>query len=301
MFSEAKVTEIYPMADDFCKEFAKVQEKYMVEKNHKHRNKPNRMSDAKIMVILILFHSGGFRYFKHYYKEYVCKHLAHLFPKRVSYNRFVELKKEVQLQLTVFIKEVLLGTCTGISFVDSTPLRVCRNQRILPHKTFDGLAECGKCSMGWFFGFKLHLIINDKGEILNFMFTPGNVDDREPLKQKKFLKNIKGKHCAADKGYIGQALFENLFHGGIQLITKVKNNMKNSLMSVADKILLRKRALIETVNDELKNIAQIEHYRHRSFNNFIANSLSAIAAYCFFEKKPAIDLCFVKDGQLTMF
>ena len=317
MFSEAKVTEIYCMADDFCKEFAKVQGKYMVEdKSHKHRNKPNRMSDAEIMVILILFHSGGFRCFKHYYQEHVCKHLTHLFPMRVSYNRFVELEKEVLLQLTVFIKEVLMGTCTGISFVDSTPLRVCRNQRILIHKTFEGLAQRGKCSMGWFFGFKLHLIINDKGEILNFMFTPGNVDDREPLKQEKFLK---GKLCA-DKGYIGQALFENLFLNGIQLITKVKNNMKNSLMSVADKILLRKRALIETVNDELKNIAQIEHSRHRSFNNFIlkniaqiehsrhrsfnnfiANALSAIAAYCFFEKKPAIDVCFVKDGQLTMF
>ena len=218
----------------------------------------------------------------------------------MSYNRFVELEKEVLLQLTVFIKEVLLGTCTGISFVDSTPLRVCRNQRILIHKTFEGLAERGKCSMGWFFGFKLHLIINDKGEILNFMFTPGNVDDREPLKQEKFLNNIKGKLCA-DKGYIGQALFENLFLNGIQLITKVKNNMKNSLMSVADKILLRKRALIETVNDELKNIAQIEHSRHRSFNNFIANSLSAIAAYCFFEKKPAIGVCFVKDGQQLTF
>ena len=282
MFSAAKVTEIYCMADDFCKEFAKVQEKYMVEdKNHRHRNKPNRMNDAGIMVILILFHSGGFRCFKHYYKEYICKHLIHLFPQCVSYNRFVELEKEVLLLLTVFIKEVLLGTCTGISFVDSAPLRVCRNQRILIHKTF--------------------VIINDKGEILNFMFTPGNVDDREPLKQEKFLKNIKGKLCA-DKGYIGQALFENLFLNGIQLITKVKNNMKNSLMSsVADKILLRKRALIETVNDELKNIAQIEHSRHRSFNNFIANSLSAIAAYCFFEKKPAIDLYFVKDGQLTMF
>ena len=128
MFSEAKVTEIYCMADDFCKEFAKTQEKYMVkDKNHKHRNKPNRMSDAEIMVILILFHSGGFRCFKHYYKEYVCKHLTHLFPRRVSYNRFVELEKEVLLQLTIFIKEVLLGTCTGISFVDSTPLRVCRN------------------------------------------------------------------------------------------------------------------------------------------------------------------------------
>ena len=114
MFSEDKVTEIYCMADDFCKEFARVQEKYMVEdKNHKHRNKPNRMSDAEIMVILILFHSGGFRCFKHYYKEYVCKHLIHLFPKRVSYNRFVELEKEVLLQLTVFIKEVLLGTSSS--------------------------------------------------------------------------------------------------------------------------------------------------------------------------------------------
>ena len=169
----------------------------------------------------------------------------------------MELEKEVLLPMTIFIKKVLLGTCTGISFVDSTPLRVCRNQRILIHKTFEGLAERGRCSMGWFFGFKLHLIINDKGEILNFMFTPGNVDDREPLKQGKFLENIKGKLCA-DKGYIGQALFENPFLNGIQLVTKVKNNMKNSLMSIADKILLRKRALIETVNDELKNIEQRE-------------------------------------------
>ena len=281
MFSESKITEIYCMADDFCKEFSFQQEKYMIEdKKTGHRNKPNRMSDAEIMVILILFHSGGFRCFKHYYKEYVCKHLEHLFPHRVSYNRFVELEKEVLLPLTIFIKKVLLGTCTGISFVDSTPLCVCRNQRILIHK--------------------LHLIINDKGEILNFMFTPGNVDDREPLKQSKFLKNIKGKLCA-DKGYIGQALFENLFLNGIQLVTKVKNNMRNSLMSIADRILLRKRALIETVNDELKNIAQIEHSRHRSFSNFIANSLSAIAAYCFFEKKPAIEVNFINDGQLTIF
>ena len=128
MFSEAKVTEIYCIADDFCKEFAKVQEKYMIEdKNHNRRNKPNWMNDAEVMVILILFHSGGFRCFKHYYQEYVCKHLTHLFSKRVSYNRFVELKKEVMLQLAIFIKEVLSGTCMGVSFVDFTPLRVCQN------------------------------------------------------------------------------------------------------------------------------------------------------------------------------
>jgi len=275
------------MADDFCKEFTLQQEKYMIkDMKTMHRNKPNRMSDAEIMIILILFHSGGFRCFKHYYKEYVCKHLKHLFPRQVSYNRFVELEKEVLLPMTIFIKKVLLGTCTGISFVDSTPLCVCRNQRILIHKTFEGLAERGRCSMGWFFGFKLHLIINDKGE----NFTPGNVDDWEPLEQGKFLKNIKGKLCA-DKVYIGQALFENLFLNGI-------HNMRNSLMSIADRILLRKRALIETANDELKNIAQIEYSRHRSFSNVIANSLSAIAAYCFFEKKPAI---FINDGQLTIF
>ncbi|GAA6341986.1 IS982 family transposase [Phocaeicola massiliensis] len=287
MFPESKVTEIYCMADDFCKEFTLQQEKYMIkDMKTMHRNKPNRMSDAEIMIILILFHSGGFRCFKHYYKEYVCKHLKHLFPRQVSYNRFVELEKEVLLPMTIFIKKVLLGTCTGISFVDSTPLCVCRNQRILIHKTFEGLAERGRCSMGWFFGFKLHLIINDKGE----NFTPGNVDDWEPLEQGKFLKNIKGKLCA-DKVYIGQALFENLFLNGI-------HNMRNSLMSIADRILLRKRALIETANDELKNIAQIEYSRHRSFSNVIANSLSAIAAYCFFEKKPAI---FINDGQLTIF
>ena len=109
MFPESKVTEIYCMADDFCKEFALQQKKYMIEdKKTRHRNKPNRMSDAEIMVILILFHSGGFRCFKHYYKEYVCKHLKHLFPRQVSYNRFVELEKEVLLPMATVKLEVQL-------------------------------------------------------------------------------------------------------------------------------------------------------------------------------------------------
>ncbi len=204
------------------------------------------------------------------------------------------------LTLAVLIKEELLGTCTGIAFVDSTPLSVCKHQRILIHKTFKGIVQRGKCSMGWFFGFNLHLIINDKSEILNFMFTPGNVDDREPLYSASFIKNVKGKLCG-DKGYIGKQLFEFLFMNGIQLVIKVKNNIKNSLMSVFDKIILRKRALVESVHDELKNIAQIEHSRHRSFANFITNALSAIAAYCFFPKKPSISLDFVAYNQLTFF
>ena len=300
MLSTDKITEIYCMADDFCKIFDETVKRHSVSDGKKHRNKPNRLSDAEVITILILFHMEGYRCLKHFYVGHVCLHCRLLFPKVVSYNRFVELEKEVAVQLEVFVKEVLPGKCTGVNFVDSTPLRVCRNQRIHCHKVFKGIAMRGKCSMGWFFGFKLHLIINEKGEILNFMFTPGDIDDRETLKIRNFVKEIYGK-LVADKGYISKELFKELFVNGIQLVTKVRNNMKNSLMSVADKELLRKRALIESANDGLKNIAQIEYSRHRSFNHFIVNALAAIAAYCFFPKKPSINLQHYNDNQLVLF
>ena len=222
-------------------------------------HRASTMSKVEIMLIMILFYDLGYLSLKHFYVEKVCQHMHRLFPKVVSYNHFVELEKEVAIPLALFIKKVLLGKCTGISFVDSTPLRVCRNQRIHIHKTFKGIAQRGKCSMGWFFGFKLHLICNERGELLNFMITPGDVDDRKPLEYKAFVKFIYGK-LVGDKGYIGRNLFERLFVDGIQLITKLKSNMKGALMSLSDKLLLRKRAIIETVNDELKNIAQVEHY-----------------------------------------
>ena len=143
--------------------------------------------------------------------------------------------------------------------------------------------------MGWFFGFKLHLIYNEKGELLNFMITPGDIDDGEPLKYNAFVEFLYGK-LVGDKGYIGKELFQRLFVNGIQLITKLKSNMKGTLMSVSDKLLLRKRAIIETVNDELKNIAQIEHSRHRCFDNFILNILVAIAAYCMCFRKSRVSM-----------
>lgn len=160
----------------------------------------------------------------------------------------------------------------GVNFIDSTPLRMCRNQRILCHKVFKGIAMRGHCSMGWSFWFKLHLIINEKGKILNFKFMPGNVDDMVPLKYENFIRVFYGK-LVADKGYISQELFNKLFINGIQLVAKIKNNIKNSLMSMADKILLWKWVLIESINNELKNIAQIEHSRHCSFSNFIVNTI----------------------------
>ena len=301
MITEDKVTELFCMADDFCKFFDAMMKKCTLKSDNKRAyHRDSTMSKSEIMLIMIMFHDSGYRCLKHFYVEKVCKHLRHLFPKVVSCNRFVELEKQVAVPLALFIKKVLLGKCTGISFVDSTPLRVCRNQRIHIHKVFKGIAQRGKCSMGWFFGFKLHLICNEKGEILNFMITPGDVDDRKPLEYKAFVEFIYGK-LVGDKGYIGKNLFQRLFVDGIQLITKLKSNMKGALMSVSDKLLLRKRAIIETVNDELKNIAQVEHSRHRSFENFIVNMLGAIAAYCVFPKKPCIHVQRTLDTQLALF
>ena len=301
MLTEDKVTELFFIADEFCKFFDWMMARYTLKNAGKRPyHRETTLSKAEIMLIIILFHDSGYRCFKHFYLDYVCKHLRHLFPKVVSYNRFVELEREVAIPLALFIKKVLLGKCTGISFVDSTPIRVCRNQRIHIHRTFKGIAQRGKCSMGWFFGFKLHLICNEKGELLNFMITPGDIDDREPLKYNAFVEFLYGK-LVGDKGYIGKELFQRLFVNGIQLITKLKSNMTGALMSVSDKLLLRKRAIIETVNDELKNIAQIEHSRHRCFDNFIVNILGAIAAYCMFPKKPCINVQRTLDTQIALF
>jgi hypothetical protein len=285
-FTDSKITEIYCLADDFCKEFYRALSPLTIGNTPK---KTPAMSSSEVITLMILFHDKGYRNFKHFYIHYVQKHLTHLFPKTVSYNRFTELMQGVNLPLALFVKTICMGDCTGISFVDSTPLKVCKNKRIKRNKVFKGIAKIGKSTMGYFYGFKLHLVINERGEIINFVITPANVDDREPLKNPRFVKILSGK-LYGDKGYVSASLAQQLFIDGIALITGIRNNMKNSLMEMTDKILLRKRSIIETVNDELKNICQIEHSRHRSFGNFISNTLAAIATYCFFPKNQLLDL-----------
>lgn len=303
MFIDPKLMDIFYFADEFCKEFTKTLEGVQLKADNtkKSRKKPCKLSDSEVITILIAFHLGGYRNLKHFYTQYVQVHLKGDFPDTVSYNRFVELQQKALFPMVIFLKMMRLGSCTGISFVDSTPLRVCNNKRIFRHKVFDGIAKRGKSTMGYFFGFKLHLVVNEKGEILNFVITPGNVDDREPLKDSNFLNKIFGK-LFADKGYIGKQLFEQLFVDGIHLITGLKRNMKNSLMSVGDKIMLRKRSIIETINDELKNICQVEHSRHRSFGNFLTNLISGLLAYSFLPKKPSIKYDTEPTfGQLALF
>jgi len=252
------------------------------------------------MTILIAFHLSGMRNLKHFYLFYVCKHLHSEFPDLVSHNRFVELQQNVVLPLALFLKTCRMGKCTGISFIDSTSLKVCHIKREHSNKVFDGTATKGKTTIGWFFGFKLHIIINDKGEILSFVITQGNVDDRQPLSMESFIRNVAGK-LYADRGYVSQKLADILFVDGINFVAKMKNNMKGGELPLQDRLMLRKRALIESVNDELKNIYQIEHRRHRCFTNFITNLIAGLLAYSFLPKKPSIKVDYVDSRQLMLF
>lgn len=248
-----------------------------------------------MMTIEIAFHQSAYRTFKAFYKEHVCEHWADAFPHLLSYSRVVDWMPSLLMPLSVYLHQCF-GSCTGISVMDATKVTVCHNRRIHSHKVFKGLAERVKTSTGWFYGFKLHLLINDKGELLNMTITPGNTDDglrpvgdhRKPV--PKLLEGSFGK-VIADSGDVSQKLFETLLEQmGIQLIVKPRKNMKNRLMPLMDKLLTRKRSIVETIIDQLKNISQIEHSRHRSPVNFWVNVVCGLIAYCHQPKKPALSL-----------
>jgi hypothetical protein len=278
--------EMFCDVDDFCQAFLPIWEQKQLQAGTRKRLRKTQLSISEIMTIIILFHQSNYRTFKAFYTKYVQRHLKAEFPGLVSYPRFVTLMPRVFGPLCAYLYS-LFGECTGISFVDSTPLAVCHNRRILWHKVFAGLAERGRTSMGWFYGFKLHLAVNDKGELLAVQFTPGNVDDRKPVPY--LSRRLYGK-LFGDRGYISQSLAEQLWQERkLLLITKLRKNMKNRLMLMMDKILLRKRAIIETIIDQLKNISQIEHTRHRSPLNFFVNVLAGLIAYCHRPKKPSLN------------
>lgn len=279
--------ELFVHVDDFCQIFLPKLEQLLLNNGDIKRRRERSLSISEVMTILIHFHQSHYRNFKAYYCEHVVPHLRNEFPNLVSYTRFVDFIPSALLPLCAYFKQACLGDCTGVSFIDSTSLDVCLNQRIASHKVFAGLAERGKTSTGWFFGFKLHLVINDRGELLNALLTPGNVDDRKPV--PKLVRKLFGK-VFGDKGYISQPLYELLQQTfGVQLVTKLRSNSKNRLpMPFIDRILLRRRAIVESVIDQLKNISQIEHSRHRSVTNFLANLICGLIASAHQPKKPSL-------------
>jgi transposase len=279
--------ELFIHVDDFCQAFLPNLQEHLLNNGAVKRRRARSLSVSEVMTILIHFHQSHYRNFKAYYNEHVLSHLRDEFPGLVSYTRFVDFMPSALVPLCAYFQHTCLGDCTGVSFIDSTSLDVCLNQRIAAHKVFAGLAGRGKTSTGWFFGFKLHLVINDRGELLNVLLTPGNVDDRKPV--PRLVRKLFGK-IFGDKGYISQPLYDLLNQTfGIQLITKLKSNTKNRLpMPLMDRILLRKRAIVESVIDQLKNISQIEHSRHRSVTSFLVNLLCGLIAYAHQPKKPSL-------------
>lgn len=287
-------TTTFVLIDDFCQHFEPKLQQWLLTDKRRRRRRATRLALSEIMTILICFHTSHFRTFKHYYLHLLANHRSD-FPGLVSYQRFVELMPRTIIPLLAWVQSSR-GEVTGISFIDSTALRVCHPKRISRNRVFDGVAQIGRSSMGWFYGFKLHLVISEQGELLSFCLTPGNVDDRHCV--SRLARRLWGK-LFGDKGYLSQKLFEELYAQGLKLITTVRSNMKNRLLELEEKILLRKRSLIETVNDMLKNVCQVEHTRHRSVGNFVVNLLGALAAYCQLPKKPSLRFSKQVNSQLT--
>lgn len=266
--------------DDFCRHFEPRWQCQLLKDGKVHRQRVRSLCLSETLTIIIAFHWSGYRNFKAFYTQRVCVHWQQAFPGLVSYSRFVEWMPATLLPLCAYLRHCF-GKCSGTSFIDSTSLKVCHNRRIAGHRVFKDLAARGKTSVGWFFGFKLHLVVNAQGELLNVILTPGNTDDRKPVPDllKQMFGNVFG-----DRGYLSQALCAQLQQAsGIHLLTKLRRNMKNRLMRLSDKLLLRRRGLIESVIDQLKNMAQKRafaasqsHQLRRQFNGGLNCLLSPV-------------------------
>lgn len=214
--------EIFCSIDDFCKHFQSSQPPLCLPHPHRVRQRPCRLTLSEIMTILLLVQFSHYRTFKDFYLSCLSRQYTSAFPKLTSYTRFLELMPLAVFPLMVFLN-TQTGTPTGRYFIDSTKLAVCHNLRIRRHQVFKDIAGRGKTSTGWFFGFKLHLILNDQGDIMRFCLTSGNRDDRSVV--DRLTKNLQG-WLIGDRGYLGQALKTRLCKRGLELITKVRRHMK---------------------------------------------------------------------------
>lgn len=292
----APVTEIFCDIDDFCKEFYKNQSIKLLPKTERKRKRECKLSISEIMTIMVLFQLSHYRTFKDFYNECVLHDLRKYFPNFLSYNRFVELQSSIIQMLTMYMVSKT-GKETAIYYVDATSLKVCNNRRISSHKTFKDIAKRGKTSMGWFFGFKLHLVVNHIGEIMSFCLTRGNVDDRKTVRH--MLKKLKGT-VAGDRGYISKELTEDLHKIGINFLTKTKKKMAEKTFSTFEKMVMSGRAIIETIFDQMKAICQIEHTRHRKPDNFLANLIAGLVAYTIRPKKPKISQNYSQNSMKVL-
>ncbi len=282
---ESKLIEIFCSCDDFCLLIKENQQKTLPAQKQPTRQ-PD-LSESEIMTIAVFYHLSGFKCFEYYYRQLVLGPLKEYFPKAVSYERFVSLMPRSIPLLCLYLWLVRCGEQTGVYYGDSKKLPVCHNRRIHQHKVFDGYADRGKSSTGWFFGFKVFLVINQYGQIMRCQLTQASKADNNYDWIVKFFKGLKGT-LFTDKGFLSAKAFETLYANGLKLITGIRANMKNKLMYTTEKLLHKKRGIIESVNDILMTVCDIDHTRHRSPLNFLVNLFSGVIAYTFLDKLPSI-------------
>lgn len=285
------IVELYVIVDDFCKKFMPKYNKLLRCKGMIRRNRMSMLSMSEIILILILFPHSEYKCFKWFYINNIMGQYRSYFKEVPSYNRFVEYMPKGLLVLSRLLGYLMYyykKQSEGINFIDSTRVPVCHNKRTNSHKVFESFAEIGKSTMGWFLGFKLHMIIDTKGNILSVNLTKGNTDDRVPV--MKLIQGLSGK-LFGDKGYIKKELAQELQDLGITLITTLKKNMKARFMpiNIFDLIMSKKRVLIESVFNILKNKLQLCHTRHRSIKNFCVHILSVLVGYQLSPNKPSIE------------
>ena len=275
---------LFCFVDDFCMGFEPWYRLQLLSDGSKKRNRSGHLSLSEVLTILLAYHQSGMACFKFFYMALLqIKDI--LFPRLVHYARFVKLIGYAFPALVCLLKS-LMGEATEYNFIDSTPEPVCHTRRERRHKVFKGMAAKGKTSTGWFFGFKLHMIFNTRGELVRLVVTPGNTDDRSPVRE--MVKGLTTK-LIGDKGYISKKLFEDLFKGGVQLITRIKKNMKNCLMDTTDKLMLMRRSFIETIFSSLKSVGTLIHTRHRSPVNAFAHLISGLINYQLRTDKPSLE------------
>lgn len=284
-FNENKLIEIFVFADDYCK----LLDQWLQDKGGRRPSFRGGLSISEILTILIFYHHSGFKCFEYYYRRMVLGGLSSYFPRAVSYKRFLNLIPRSFNHLYVLASiRCLMAQRTGIYFTDSKKLPVCHNRRIHSHQVFKGQAQRGKSSTGWFFGFKLHLVINNLGQVVQFLITPANMADNNKAVLSHQFEGLKGC-CFGDKGYLTK-LFEHFYDQGLKIVTRLRHNMKNQLMGLSEKLWLIKRAVIESVNDILKTVCDIDHTRHRSPVNAFVHLFGGLLAYSFFDDKPMVHL-----------
>jgi hypothetical protein len=274
---------LFVFVDDFSKGFEPWYHQQLIQEGTRKRRRQGHLKLSEVVTIVLAYHQSGKACFQYFYFD-LLRQGQGLFPSLPSYSRFVTLIKRAFPALLCLLKS-LFGDVTEYLFIDSTPMTVCKNMRIRRHQVFKDWAARGHTSTGWFYGMKLHMLFNTQGEIVRLTITPGNCDDRAPV--RGMLKDIKAK-LIGDKGYLSQKLFEDLLHQGTTLITKVRKNMKNRFMTMADKFMLANRGFIETIFSSLKSLGTLIHHRHRCPINAFAHLLAGLISYQLRNDKPTL-------------